>query len=197
MFELSLFTGAGGGLLATRLLGWRTVGYVEFDDYCQRVIRQRITDGCLDDAPIFGDVRAFVSSGYAAAYQGLVDVITAGFPCQPFSVAGKRAGAADDRDMWPATQNAICAVRPRYVCLKNVPGLHAVIRSNAYEPVGGGWIIPRFTAHRIERTPYIGRVLSELAEAGYRPGWDGLSAAEVGAPHGRDRTWFVANAHGQ
>lgn len=78
--ELSLFSGAGGGLLAGRLLGWRTIGYVEFNDYCQRVIQQRIADGFLDDAPIFGDVREFKKGGYAEAYAGYVDVISGGFP---------------------------------------------------------------------------------------------------------------------
>ena len=72
--ELSLFSGAGGGLLGTHLMGWEPVGYVEYDDYCQRVIKARIEDGILRDAPIFGDIRAFISEGYADAYQGMVVV---------------------------------------------------------------------------------------------------------------------------
>ncbi len=78
--ELSLFSGSGGGLLGTKLLGWRAVGYVEFNEYCQRVLQQRIRDGLLDDAPIFGDVREFVEGGFAEAYRGRVDVVTGGFP---------------------------------------------------------------------------------------------------------------------
>ena len=97
MRELSLFSGAGGGLLGTYLLGWIPVGYVEQNDYCQRVIAARIADRILPDAPIFGDIRAFIRDGYAASYQGMVDVLTAGFPCQPFSVAGKRKGGTDKR----------------------------------------------------------------------------------------------------
>tara|TARA_R100001377_G_scaffold83410_1_gene64876 strand:- start:324 stop:599 length:276 start_codon:yes stop_codon:yes gene_type:complete len=61
MKELSLFSGAGGGLLGTKLLGWEHCGYVEFNDYCQRVIAQRIDDGFLDEAPIFSDIKAFIS----------------------------------------------------------------------------------------------------------------------------------------
>jgi len=87
MNELSLFTGAGGGLLGTKLLGWNPIGYVEWDDYCQRVIAQRIKDGFLPDAPIFGDIKTFIDSGCAELYRGVTDVISAGFPCQPFSVA--------------------------------------------------------------------------------------------------------------
>ena len=88
MKELSLFSGAGGGVLGTKLLGWEAIGYVEYNEYCQQVIAQRIEDGFLDEAPIFSDVRAFLSEGYAESYQGMVDVVTAGFPCQPFSIAG-------------------------------------------------------------------------------------------------------------
>lgn len=78
--ELSLFTGCGGGLLGSKLLGWHTIGYVEFNKYCQQVIQARIRDGILDDAPIFGDIRDFVKEGHAEAYAGNVDVISGGFP---------------------------------------------------------------------------------------------------------------------
>ena len=103
------------------LLGFRPVGYVEWDDYCQRVIAARIRDGILPDAPIFGDIKTFISEGYAASYQDMVDVLTAGFPCQPFSVAGKQRGADDERNMWPATAECIGIVRPRFVLLENAP----------------------------------------------------------------------------
>ena len=167
MKELSLFSGAGGGLLGSLLLGWETIGYVEFNDYCQRVIRARIDDGILHDAPIFGDIRTFLSEGYAAAYTGLVDVVSGGFPCQPFSVAGKRAGADDPRNMWPSTLGVIRTVRPRYAFLENVPGL-----------INSG---------------YFDTILGDLAESGYDARWRVLSAAELGAPHKRDRFWIVAD----
>lgn len=121
--ELSLFTGAGGGLLGTMLLGWEPIGYVENNKYCQRAIAARIKDGYLPEAPIFCDIQTFNRDGYAESYQGMVDVITAGFPCQPFSVAGQRKGAADERNMWPATLRCIQIVRPKYVFLENVRGL--------------------------------------------------------------------------
>ena len=173
MRELSLFTGAGGGLLGTHhLLGWETVGYVEIEDYCQRVIKQRIADGLLPEAPIFSDIRAFISEGYAASYTGMVDVITGGFPCQPFSVAGKQAGENDPRNMWPQTIEAIRIVRPRYCFLENVPGLL----------VSG----------------YFGTVLKDLHQARYDARWITLGADDVGAPHRRKRLWIMAgsNMHG-
>jgi len=166
MKELSLFSGAGGGLLGTHLLGWRPIGYVEWDDYCQQVIAARIKDGILPEAPIFGDLRVFIGEGYARAYQGMVDVITAGFPCQPFSAAGKRRGENDERNMWPSTVECIRVVRPRYCLLENVPGLLS--------------------------SQYFGTILGDLAESGYDARWRVLSAAEMGAPHRRDRLWIVA-----
>jgi DNA (cytosine-5)-methyltransferase 1 len=166
MRELSLFSGAGGGLLGSLLLGWQPIGYVESNDYCQRVIAQRIADGILPNAPIFGDIRTFVSEGYAAAYTGLVDVISGGFPCQPFSVAGKRAGADDPRNMWPATAECVRIVRPRYCFFENVPSL-----------LNSG---------------YFGRIVADLAACGYGVRWDMFSACAIGAPHPRERLFIVA-----
>ena len=188
MNELSLFTGAGGGCLASKLLGHRIVGYVEWDSYCCRVLAQRIKEGFLDEAPIFGDVRAFVRDGYAASYQGLVDVVSGGFPCQPHSVAGKRRGAADERDMWPAFRDVVAAVRPRYVFAENVPGL---LGSSAGDPDGDG----------VDETPsepirYFGTVLRDLAEIGYGVRWTVLGADDIGAPHRRKRLWILADALG-
>jgi DNA (cytosine-5)-methyltransferase 1 len=168
MKELSLFTGAGGGVLGTKLLGWEAIGYVEYNEYCQRIIKQRIEDGCLEDAPIFSDVNAFISEGYADAYKGMVGVISAGFPCQPFSVAGKKAAKDDPRNCWPQTLGIIRRVRPRYCLLENVGGLLS-------------------RKHR-----YFETILKDLAESGYDAWWKVISAAEVGAPHKRDRLWIVA-----
>ena len=170
MNELSLFSGGGGGLLGTKLLGWRHIGYVEYNEYCQKIIAQRIKDGFLDEAPIFGDVRSFISEGFAASYTGMVDVITAGFPCQPFSVAGKRKGEDDERNMWPATIECIRIIRPKHVLLENVAGL---------------------LAHEYAR-----QIFGDLAESGYDVRWRCLSASEVGAPHKRDRVWIVCSQRG-
>ena len=164
MNDLCLFAGAGGGSIASKwLLGWDTVCYVEWDKYCQQVLQARIRDGLLDDAPIWDDVRTFDGR----PWRGCVDIVTAGFPCQPFSVAGKRKGADDERNMWPDTIRIIREVRPRYALLENVPGLL----------ISG----------------YFGTVLGDLAASGYDIRWRCLSAAEVGAAHRRDRLWIVAH----
>jgi DNA (cytosine-5)-methyltransferase 1 len=167
MRELSLFTGAGGGVLGSKLLGWTTVGYVEWEPYCQKVIKRRIEDGILDSAPIFGDIRKFNSENYAEQYKGMVDIITGGFPCQPFSVAGKKLGEYDERNMWPETIRAIRTIRPKYAFLENVPGLI----------VSG----------------YFGTVLSDLHEMGYNVRWCVLSASDVGLCHKRERLWIFAS----
>ena len=167
MNGLSLFSGAGIGELALKQIipNYRTVGYVEWDKYCQDVIRARIKDEVKDDAPIFGDIREF-NTRFAGLYAGKVDFISGGFPCQPFSFAGKRQGEADERNMWPATVECIGIIRPRYAFLENVPGLFA--------------------------TEYIWRIIADLSEIGYDCEWLPLSAAEVGAPHKREREWILA-----
>ena len=169
MNVLSLFTGAGGGELAFQHLldGFKTIGYVEIDDYCQRIIAQRIKDGLLDNAEIYGDIRTFITEGYAEAYQGQVDVITAGFPCQPFSVAGKQLAEKDNRNMWPETIKTIRTVKPSTVFLENVPGLFS--------------------------NEYITTIFRQLRENGYKalPGLR-LGADDIGANHRRKRFWIVA-----
>lgn len=152
--------------MGSKLLGWTTIGYVEINDYCQRVIAQRIKDGCLDEAPIFGDIWSFISEGFARSYQGMVDVVTAGFPCQPFSVAGNSEGEFDPRNMWPETIECIRQVRPRFALLENVPGL---------------------LAHG-----YFGTILGDLHKSGFNAEWDVISASSLGAQHLRERLWILA-----
>jgi len=164
--ELSLFSGYGGFSLGLRLAGLdvRTVGYVEIDPYCQDVLKARIQDGHLDNAPIWPDISAF--NGYQC--RGLVDIITAGFPCQPHSTAGKRQGESDPRNLWPDTLRVIREVGPRWVLLENVPGILA--------------------------NGYGGTVVGQLSEFGYDCRWGLVSAASIGAPHLRWRWWCLAYA---
>ena len=131
MNYLSLFSGVEGGGLAFQHLiepKLKCIGYVEINDYCQRVIQQRIIDGFLDRAPIFGDVKAFINQGYAESYKGLVDVITGGDPCQGNSAAythGKRQST-----LAPEFIEVIRIVRPIYVIRENP----AKVRKDAPSP---------------------------------------------------------------
>lgn len=170
MKHLSLFSGAGLGEWAARyLLGWETVGYVEWNKYCQRVLRARIDDGSFCNAPIFSDIRAFISSGCAELYRGVADIITAGFPCQPFSAAGPMLGADDPRNMWPATAECLRLIRPRFALLENVPDLLT--------------------------SGYYGRILGDLSEMGMDAIWGVFSACAAGAPHTRERLFILAYAN--
>jgi len=160
--ELSLFAGAGGGILGSKLLGWRTVCAVEIDPYCRSVLLQRQIDGILETFPIWDDIRTF----NPAPWIGEVDIITGGFPCQGLSSAGKRRGLADPRSglvfemLW-----AINVIRPQYVLAENSPNL---------------------------RTHGLGSILGSLDSMGYDARWGVLGARHVGAPHRRDRLWIVA-----
>lgn len=162
MNELALFAGGGGAILAGHLLGWRTVAAVECDAYCVSALLHRQQEGTLEPFPIWSDIRTFDGQ----PFRGVVDVITAGFPCQPFSVAGKRRGADDARNLWPDTVRILGEVRPRCALLENVPGL-----------VTSG---------------YFGTVLGDLSALGFDAEWCVLGAHHVGAPHLRDRLWILA-----
>lgn len=173
LYEVALFAGAGGGILGGKLLGWRTICAVEKDADCRNILLQRQRDGVLEPFPIWDDVRTFTKRNnnvrsFVKALRRMAPrlVISAGFPCQPFSTAGKREGADDERNMWPDTIRIIREIRPAYVLLENVPGL-----------ITSG---------------YFGTILGDLAACRYDCRWRVLSASELGAPHQRDRLWIVA-----
>ena len=167
MNSLSLFSGAGGGLLAEKyLLNWRSIGYVESNNYCQKVLTQRIKEGFLDPAPLWGNIDEFIESGAVDQYRGVTDVVSGGFPCQPFSVAGRKKGKDDSRNCWPQTIEVIRRVRPKWFFGENVPGL----LNSGYFP----------------------EILRTLAEARYDVKWCVLGADQVGAPHRRRRLWIKA-----
>jgi DNA (cytosine-5)-methyltransferase 1 len=162
--ELALFAGAGGGILGGLLHGWRTVAAVEIEEYPRSILLQRQIDGVLPQFPIWDDVRTFDGR----PWRGLVDVVSGGFPCQDISSAGTGEGIDGSRSgLWGEMARIIGEVRPRYVFVENSPNL-----------VGRG----------------LARVLGDLAALGFNGQWGIVSAANVGAPHRRDRIWIVANS---
>lgn len=171
MNELALFCGAGGGLLGSVRLGHTPVCGVEIDPFCRQVVLQRQLDGYLPPFPIWDDIRSFDGR----PWRGCVDLVTAGFACQPFSSAGKRKGAADDRNVWPDTARVIREVGPTHVWLENSPAIR-----NGFRRDGG--IVPA----------YLGVVLRDLATLGFEWRYDCVPASAVGAPHQRDRWWCYA-----
>ena len=164
--ELALFAGAGGGILGGHLLGWRTVCAVERDAYAAAVLCQRQNDGLLPPFPVWSDVSTF--NGYP--WQGIVEVISGGFPCQDISAAGKGAGITGSRSgLWKEFARIIGEVRPRYVFVENSP----ILTSRGLDVV-----------------------LGDLAALGFDAEWGVLSAADVGAPHRRERVWIVGHTVG-
>jgi DNA (cytosine-5)-methyltransferase 1 len=162
--ELALFAGSGGGILGGHLLGWRTVCAVEWEPYPACVLAARQNDGILPAFPIWDDVQTFDGR----PWRGIVDVVSGGFPCQDISAAGKGAGIDGDRSgMWSHMARIVGEVRPRHVFVENSPML---------------------TSRGLHR------VLGDLASLGFDARWGVVSAADVGAPHQRDRIWIVANS---
>ncbi len=152
---LDLFSGIGGFSLGLeRTGGFETVAFCEIDPFCQKVLKKH-----WPDVPIFNDVRTL-------NYDGAVDVITGGYPCQPFSVAGKRKGSDDDRHLWPAMFSIIKKYLPAWVIGENVAG-----------HINMG----------------LDDVLSDLESQAYTARTFVIPACAVDARHRRDRTWIVAN----
>jgi DNA (cytosine-5)-methyltransferase 1 len=165
--ELALFAGAGGGILGGHLLGWRTVCAVEWEPYPASVLCARQNDGVLPPFPIWDDVQTFDGK----PWQGIVDVVSGGFPCQDISAAGKGVGIDGERSgMWGQMARIIHEVRPKFVFVENSPML---------------------------TSRGLGRVLGDLAAMGFDARWGVLGAADVGANHQRNRIWIVAKWSGQ
>lgn len=159
---LALCAGVGGLELGVGLvLPHRTVGYVERDAYAAACLVARMEEQTLAPAPVWDDLTTFD----CGPWRGCVDLITAGFPCQPFSVAGKQLGLDDDRWLWPHVARVVREVGPEIIFMENVP----LLSKRGLEVV-----------------------LGDLAEAGFDAEWGCLAAREVGATHKRDRIWILA-----
>ena len=155
--HLDLFSGIGGFALACRMVGGiETVAFCEREPYCQRVLAKH-----WPSVPICNDIHDLEGTEY-----GTVELITGGYPCQPFSLAGKRQGAADDRHLWPELRRVVKAARPAWVLCENVAG-HITMGLDA--------------------------VLSDLDSIGYSCGAVVIPACAVDARHRRDRVWIMAN----
>ena len=161
MTHASLFSGIGGFDLAAAWAGWTNVFNCEIDPFCRRVLKYH-----FPESEQYEDIRTTDFT----VWRDRVDVLTGGFPCQPFSLAGKRRGTADDRYLWPAMLGVVRTVRPRWVVGENVLGIVNWSQGMVFE-----------------------QVCADLEAAGYEVQAYLIPAAGVGAPHLRYRTWFVAH----
>ena len=162
MNELALFAGAGGGLLASKLLGWSTICAVEIEPFSRSVLLKRQAAGHLEPFPIWDDVCTFDGN----PWRGSVDIVSGGFPCQNISSAGKREGiTGKSSSLIFEMLRIIAEVQPQIVFAENSPEL----RSNG-----------------------LGAIITTLAGMGYDCAWCVLGAWHAGAPHRRNRLWLVA-----
>lgn len=163
---LALCSGYGGFDLGLGLVlgdDYRTVCHVEREAYAAATLVARMADKALDQAPVWDDIKSFDGR----PWRGVVDIITAGYPCQPFSLAGKRLGADDPRHLWPHVARICREVQPAWIFLENVAG-HLGL---------GGYEVCR-----------------ELQGMGYRVAATLWTAEEIGATHRRERLFILAHA---
>lgn len=158
----SLFSGIGGFDLAAEWMGWENIFYCEIEEFCRKVLKHY-----FPKSKGYEDIRKTDFTEQC----GKVDIITGGFPCQPFSVAGKRLGTGDERHLWPEMFRAIREARPAWVVAENVRGLISWNEGLVFEAV-----------------------CAELEAEGYKVTPFLIPAAGVGAPHRRERVWIVAYA---
>ena len=164
---ISFCAGYGGIERGLDLAGinHRVIAYVEIEAFAIANLVAKMESGELDPAPIWSDLKTFP----ADLFRDCVDIITGGYPCQPFSAAGKRGGEQDPRHLWPHIRRHIQSIKPVQCFFENVEG-HISLGLNS--------------------------VISDMEEDGYSATWGLFSAEEVGAPHQRKRVFILANAIG-
>jgi DNA (cytosine-5)-methyltransferase 1 len=156
----SLFSGIGGFELAAEWMGWQNTFHCEFNEFGSKVLNHY-----WPESKHYGDI----TKSDFSEFRDTIDILTGGFPCQPYSAAGKRKGKDDARHLWPEMLRVIREVRPRYIVGENVYGL---VTWN------GGLVFDE--------------VCTDLEAEGYAVWPIVIPAAAVNAPHRRDRVWFVA-----
>ena len=160
MRHIDLFAGIGGFSLAANWMGWDTIAWCEKDSFCQKILSYYFPNA---------DKLTDIKNENFTIYKGKCDIITGGFPCQPFSVAGSRAGANDDRFLWGEMLRAIVEVSPTWVVAENVPGLLSIDKGDLFE-----------------------KVCTDLENKGYEVQTFTFPACGLNAPHRRDRVWIIA-----
>lgn len=192
--HLDLFSGIGGFSLAARWI-WgdkhRPVAFVEREPFCQSVLKKH-----WPDVPIIGDIKNVEAIEHVCQKQ-LIHIVTGGFPCQPFSLAGSRKGASDDRYLWPEMRQIIEVARPTWVLCENVAGIESMVLDRMRLEVESR-SISRTEARDLyeavlsrQEKMLLAVVCQDLEDLGYEVQPLTVPACAVNAPHRRDRMWIV------
>lgn len=185
MTHASIFSGIGGAELAASWMGWQNLFHCEIQEFPRKVLEYWYPNSISYDDIKKTDFRE---------WKGRVDILTAGFPCQPFSVAGKRAGADDYRYLWPETIRAIREIQPAWFVGENVAGIISMVQpSNEAEMGCTDDLFEQNYIYRKEQEYTLSVICKDLERAGYAVQPFVIPACAVGAPHRRDRVWIVAN----
>lgn len=181
----SLFSGIGGAELAAAWMGWKNVFHCEINPFGRKVLEY-----WFPDSKTYEDI----TKTDFTPWRGRVAVLTGGFPCQPFSLAGKRKGADDDRYLWPQMLRAISEILPAWIVGENVAGLATMVQPG--ETADMGTTDALFEASHLYRTDQqftLDAIIESLENLGYSVQTFCIPACAVGAPHRRDRLWIVAH----
>lgn len=189
----SCFSGIGGELVAASMLGWDVKFFCEKNPFGNRVLSY-----WYPNAKNYEDI----TTADFTEWRGRVDVLTGGFPCQPFSYAGRRRGAEDDRYLWPAMHNAIDEIQPTWVVAENVAGILTMVEQGEVSKVAGtATLFDAFDdlrgRYELRETFTLQRICTDLESHGYAVQPVLVPACAVGAPHRRDRVFIVARRKGE
>jgi len=187
MRHASLFSGIGGPEVAAAMLGWENVFHCEINPFGRAVLEY-----WFPNSVSYEDI----TKTSFKEWRGRVDVLTGGFPCQPFSYAGKRGGRDDDRYLWPEMLRAIDEVRPTWVIGENVAGITTMVEGGVCADLGSDSSLfsegDDLHRYELDRTFTIERICRDLEHLGYSVQPMLVPAAAVGAPHRRDRVFIIA-----
>lgn len=185
MTHASLFSGIGAAELAAVWMGWKNLFHCEVDGFCNKIL-----DYWFNDSIAYGDIRKTDFT----PWRGKVDVLTGGFPCQPFSVAGSRKGAEDDRYLFPEMLRAVSEIRPSWVVGENVTGIITMVQPGSEAKVAAETdMFGKNIVYRKKERYVLFDIISSLEGLGYEVQPFVIPACAVGAPHRRERIWIVAH----
>lgn len=181
----SLFSGIGGAELAASWLGWTNVFHCEIQEFQRKVLEYWFPNSISYED---------ITKTDFSEWRGHIDVLTGGFPCQPFSVAGKRKGAEDNRYLWDEMLRAIRQIQPTWVVGENVNGILSMVQPSKETKMGRtDDLFDENFIYRKEQKFTIEVICEDLERAGYSVQPIVIPACAVGAPHRRDRVWIVAH----